>query len=714
MVRQQTPERKEQDPEAVDKQLEASEAQLERLLLEGKELVTNVRIANDTREVKRRENERAAREKRLQRLEDQATESMDKFNEVNSKWEVILKSNDPLSLYHDIEEQKEKCAELIAQKDQLIKELKLELKLADELFDEDQKKQKEDLWLLAERIDNQVKVMRRGYKEELKLIEEVIELEHEHLMQANDKKWEALYKEREELEVTHMNKKFEAVDKHEEEIYRVAVEHYEKFREVKIKLETDIQVLQQELEQVKTQCLINKEKLVYNFQVLKKREEENIIVQAQQKRSSNRLQDVVSNLKREIAETEKSTKIESEKLTEEVIKLQHSIMDIENRAEHIAKVNDRKYQQLWKLNQDAAEKLLKKILDIDRVIHEQQLGLEWTPPDLSLLRQEDLVSYHSAKQVFAELLHKKDTHSVVIRDVENLYAKEKLKRNILELIADKSDFLVEQQLKKLLAPYSDTQKTLIKLDSIFTALGVKTEEDMQLLKTCFMPYAKCSICDISKEEKEVATVFRGSHESLVSSSTTGDTETMEVGTVAEIVEKQEDRDMDVMTSSEATLTPIREKLSFVQKKAACSETHPLVIDNVYVLKGLRDFAAKVSSLQHRAHKTLTSSLTVKPSTMSRLLSPQDITAYWTRFREIFSPQQEKLWDGLLFGLQRYHRILEDRHNMNIETEKLRKQNAELRRLLQPYIQYSENESKLLASRKHLPPLARNAGHRRAE
>jgi dynein regulatory complex protein 1 len=48
------------------------------------------------------------------------------------------------------------------------------------------------------------------------------------------------------------------------------------------------QVLQQELELVKMQCLMNSEKLIYNYQVLKKREEENLIVQAQQKRSINR------------------------------------------------------------------------------------------------------------------------------------------------------------------------------------------------------------------------------------------------------------------------------------------------------------------------------------------------------------------------------------------------------------------------------------------
>lgn len=64
-----------------------------------------------------------------------------------------------------------KCEELIAQKDILIKELRKELKLADERFDIDQTKQKEDLRILAERVENQIKVMRNAYKDELKLTE---------------------------------------------------------------------------------------------------------------------------------------------------------------------------------------------------------------------------------------------------------------------------------------------------------------------------------------------------------------------------------------------------------------------------------------------------------------------------------------------------------------------------------------------------------------
>lgn len=70
--------------------------------------ITNVQVANDAREVKRRKDEVATREKRLERLEDQANESVEKFNVVNSRWKIFLESNDPLDLHRDMEEQKGK------------------------------------------------------------------------------------------------------------------------------------------------------------------------------------------------------------------------------------------------------------------------------------------------------------------------------------------------------------------------------------------------------------------------------------------------------------------------------------------------------------------------------------------------------------------------------------------------------------------------------
>lgn len=49
-----------------------------------------------------------------------------------------------------------------------------------------------------------------------------------------------------------------------------------------------IQILEQQLQQMKAIYQLNREKLEYNFQVLKKRDEENTVIKSQQKRKINR------------------------------------------------------------------------------------------------------------------------------------------------------------------------------------------------------------------------------------------------------------------------------------------------------------------------------------------------------------------------------------------------------------------------------------------
>ena len=42
----------------------------------------------------------------------------------------------------------------------------------------------------------------------------------------------------------------------------------------------------------------------------------------------------------------------------------------------------KKFHDVWLMNEAEAKDLLKKVLEIDRLIHEQQLGLTWTSPDV--------------------------------------------------------------------------------------------------------------------------------------------------------------------------------------------------------------------------------------------------------------------------------------------------------------------------------------------
>lgn len=85
------------------------------------------------------------------------------FNEIANKWSVILKYNDPLHINEDINNQKEKCDELVKQKDEIIANLKAKLRSAEIFFSNDQKKQIEDINTIAYRIENQVSEHKISY-----------------------------------------------------------------------------------------------------------------------------------------------------------------------------------------------------------------------------------------------------------------------------------------------------------------------------------------------------------------------------------------------------------------------------------------------------------------------------------------------------------------------------------------------------------------------
>lgn len=49
---------------------------------------------------------------------------------------------------------------------------------------------------------------------------------------------------------------------------------------------------------------------------------------------------------------------------------------------HFAAVDAKKFHDIWVMNEEEMKQLLQKALEVDRIIHEQQLGLPWKAPDL--------------------------------------------------------------------------------------------------------------------------------------------------------------------------------------------------------------------------------------------------------------------------------------------------------------------------------------------
>lgn len=117
-------------------------------------------------------------------------------------------------------------------------------------------------------------------------------------------------------------------------------------------------------------------------------------------------------------------------------------------------------------------------------------------------------------------------------------------------------------------------------------------------------------------------------------------------------------------------------------KFTCEEGHILNIRTTHVTKAMKEVVTKYSAAEQKEMLSFEEKLRNKKFTVSRNLSVEDVKNYWSSYREIFGERKEKLWDAILVGLNKYYEILKERHKYCTEIASLKKQNAELQKLLE--------------------------------
>jgi dynein regulatry complex protein 1 len=312
------------------------------LIRDGTEIITNVRVANDKREVDRRIKEAELRDKLLEKLELESGEATVKFDAITSKWSQLEEMKDPMGIFEGLNRQKSRIGDLMKQKDEIIGECRNELRAADERYTLSLEKQEIDVECLVDRIDNQIDIMKTAYREHLELLENTIVDERHTLQVAFNKKWESLFEKRGINEDMKIRKEKEMSEFYANELNRIALEHEEMTKSTRIRLDLDNQNLELELQKVKADVMLNSEKLDYNYQVLKRRENENVIIRNQQKRRLARLHDTIAEMKNKMKQTKLKCKGETEKLTAEIMKLHASIFDLEKKKDVLSEINDKK------------------------------------------------------------------------------------------------------------------------------------------------------------------------------------------------------------------------------------------------------------------------------------------------------------------------------------------------------------------------------------
>lgn len=638
-IRPKTPPKDDRDPEkdrVSSKQIAKSKERLKKLITDGKQLVSGVIIAGDSREVTRRIEEDEFKKARYEKMDAEANASAERFEEIMKKWSQADSKRVPQDLQAVLKQQWQACEEMKEEKDRLIYEFEEEMKRKDAIYVNHLKQQAEDIDLLVERMEEQAHSLVHAFHEELRQIEESFAVERRGLVESEKEALDMTCKKRSQKEEEYLETREKRMEENEAKIQHLRIQNAEEFNHVKIKLETDIQHLQQQIQQMKATFQLNGEKLEYNYQVLKKRDEENVVTISQQKRKLTRLQDVLNNLRGKLAKQEKTNKDECENLMAEYQKNIEQYKDLQKKVRHFQLADIKRFYDIWKMNEEKVRELAQSVADADQIIHEQQLGLTWTPPEPVPCELQPLLTQTSreisqATMYVSQILSETDTASEKLQltgadeSTSSLVKKgKKLSHSIiketLEVIAEEGSFLIESKIHQLLAPLEKEERMLMKLDSMFKALGIQTEAEVEEL----------------------------------------------VGSLVE----------------ETTLNEGEDGVPTEEGAVYLKPPHPNK-----VVEGLKHHIECHKSKESSSGTKLMSVFGLQNNdTTNQLLEG----TFWKKMATILPTEHEKLWSALQTGLEKYHSTLLGRSKLIDETNSLRQQNGELRLLLQQYMHSQVN------------------------
>uniref|UniRef100_A0A8C6D4B7 Dynein regulatory complex protein 1 C-terminal domain-containing protein n=1 Tax=Moschus moschiferus TaxID=68415 RepID=A0A8C6D4B7_MOSMO len=426
------------------------------------------------------------------------------------------------------------------------------------------------------------------------------------------------------------------VEDYEKQLNKQRIWDCEEYNTIKIKLEQDVQILEQQLQQMKATYQLNQEKLEYNFQVLKKRDEESTVIKSQQKRKINRLHDVLNNLRSKYSKQVKQFQDENQSLTSDYKRLVLQFKELQKAMRHFALIDDKQFQEIWLMNEEEAKDLINRAFDIDRIINTHHLGLPWMAPNFWFLKNVGPISQQqqkSATQILEEVLMEAGEEGA---DEDNLESESYLDlpkqvsarttRKILMLLCDESGFLIESKLLSLLLPLEKNECYLLRLDAIFSALGIENEDDLYKLVNFFLKYQ--------------------THHSPSSQ-----------------------EPLDLRAEKEGRLGDGKSQ----EKEPPPS---PKLIHPNDVLKILEAFVMGL-------RKPRDSWMPVKLLKVVRDNSKD--SEYWKALTTVIPATTQNLWDALYTALEKYHLILTQRAELLIENSSLERQNTELQQLLQQYL-----------------------------
>ena len=238
-------------------QIVESRKRLYRLKLDGNDVVTSIRVVNDNRENLRQIDEEQQRQTLRAELLREAEKSARENASISLSWGELYKFNVPQELYKEIQAVKDSTQGVIDSKDELLGSLKTELKQKDDEYSKTLKRYAEDVDLLISNMGAQFRKLQGAYQEELEEIETAFLVERKDMVENHKGEMLHLFEKRNQMEQHYMEAAQERAEQYQQQLEKLRQADAEDYNILKIRLETDIQNLEQHLEAMRATYQLN-------------------------------------------------------------------------------------------------------------------------------------------------------------------------------------------------------------------------------------------------------------------------------------------------------------------------------------------------------------------------------------------------------------------------------------------------------------------------
>jgi len=133
------------------------------------------------------------------------------------------------------------------------------------------------------------------------------------------------------------------------------------------------------------------------------------------------------------------------------------------------------------MNENEVRGLISKVLEADRLLHEQQLGHEWLPPKEEQLERELDTFSESGTTTGKSTAIASDE---VGQSLSGKYSSTKVKK-VLDLVKEETQFLLDLKVREQMANLPPEQRDVLQIDAILRYVGVESQEDVDLLVSTF-------------------------------------------------------------------------------------------------------------------------------------------------------------------------------------------------------------------------------------